>query len=143
MKVYRRTENGATTYVSIREGMDEINHAMMGGRRDVREMSSITRTDFAIEYKDGRMVRLVQVDAPAPEEKEPEAADVREWSGTYSRFNHLHRVGANGRARCNSRIRPRVWSGPTVQGVVLHTRADIEAREHAHLYTFCPSCEAK
>ncbi|MGW7708273.1 hypothetical protein [Streptomyces sp. NPDC054771] len=178
--------------------MDEINHAMMGGQRHVRTMSSITRTDYEIKYKDGRTVRLTQVDAPAPEgytqgqavvvrrpgrdpftgtvahihtapgyvavrddrhggvssyptrflsavetEKEPEEADVKEWSGTYSRFNHLHRFGANGRARCNSRIRPRVWAGPTPQGVILHTRADIEAREHADLYTFCPKCEAK
>ncbi len=67
IKVYKRTENGITAIVSQREGMGEINHAQMGGRRDVRTMSSITRTDFAIEYKDGRSVRLVLIDAPAPE----------------------------------------------------------------------------
>ncbi|MEV4972017.1 hypothetical protein [Streptomyces scopuliridis] len=67
MKIYERTENGVTTRVTVREGLDEIDHAMMAGKRDVRTMSSITRTDFAIEYKDGRSVRLVQVDAPAPE----------------------------------------------------------------------------
>lgn len=67
MKVYERTENGATTHVSIRQGLDEINTAMMGGRRGVRTMSSISHTGYAIEYKDGRSVRLVQVDAPAPE----------------------------------------------------------------------------
>lgn len=66
-KVYERNENGVTTFVSIREGLAEINHAQMAGKRDVRTMSSITRTDFAIEYKDGRSVRLVRVDAPAPE----------------------------------------------------------------------------
>ncbi|TJZ55596.1 hypothetical protein FCH28_09655 [Streptomyces piniterrae] len=64
MKVFERTENGVTSTVSKREGLDEINHAQMGGKRDVRTMSSITRTDFAIEYKDGRKVRLVLVDAP-------------------------------------------------------------------------------
>ncbi|MEU1074352.1 MULTISPECIES: hypothetical protein [unclassified Streptomyces] len=63
-KIYERTENGITAHVSVREGLDEINHAMMGGRREVRTMSSITRTDYAIEYKDGRSVRLVLVDAP-------------------------------------------------------------------------------
>lgn len=47
-------------------GQAEINAAMMGdGRRAVREMSSITRTDYAIEYRDGRSVRLRLVDAPA------------------------------------------------------------------------------
>ncbi|MFD3573819.1 hypothetical protein [Streptomyces sp. NPDC058644] len=64
MKVYNRTENGTTTQVSVREGLTEINHAQMDGKRAVRTMSSITRTDFAIEYKDGRKVRLIQVDAP-------------------------------------------------------------------------------
>ncbi|MGW1268142.1 hypothetical protein [Streptomyces sp. NPDC002491] len=64
-KVYERTENGVAAIVSRREGMDEINRAQMGGKRAVREMASITRTDFAIEYKDGRVVRLVLVDAPA------------------------------------------------------------------------------
>ncbi|BDM70550.1 hypothetical protein HEK616_40370 [Streptomyces nigrescens] len=60
-KVYERTENGFTTVITVREGLAEINHAQMAGKRDVRTMSSITRTDFAIEYKDGRSVRLVQV----------------------------------------------------------------------------------
>lgn len=63
MKVYNRTEDGTATQVSVREGLDEINHAMVAGKRAVRTMSSITRTDFAIEYKDGRSVRLIRVDA--------------------------------------------------------------------------------
>ncbi|WP_329168378.1 hypothetical protein OG709_30145 [Streptomyces sp. NBC_01267] len=67
MKVYERTENGTTEIVGQREGLAEINHAMMAGKRDVRTMSSISRTDYAIEYRDGRSVRLVLVDAPTPE----------------------------------------------------------------------------
>jgi hypothetical protein len=59
VKVYQRTENGVTTTVTQKTGMDEINHAMMGGRRAVKKMSSITWTDYAITYKDGRDVRLV------------------------------------------------------------------------------------
>lgn len=70
-KVYERTENGTTAIVSKSEGRDEINHAMMGGQRAVRTMSSITWTDFAIEYKDGRSVRLVLVDEPAEATEEP------------------------------------------------------------------------
>lgn len=82
MKVYERTENGITAHVSIREGLDEVNHAMMDGKRDAKEMSSITRTDFAIEYKDGRKVTLIQVDAPAAETEEgPEV-----WTGEATRF---------------------------------------------------------
>lgn len=59
MKVYQRTENGTTTTVTQKAGMAEINHAMMGGRREVKTMSSITSTDYAITYRDGRDVRLV------------------------------------------------------------------------------------
>lgn len=68
MKVYERTENGTVTTVGQKTGLAEINAAMMGaGRRAVRTMSSITRTDYAIEYTDGRSVRLVLVDAPVKE----------------------------------------------------------------------------
>ncbi|MFI8817474.1 MULTISPECIES: hypothetical protein [unclassified Streptomyces] len=70
-KIYKRTQNDVTATVSQRKGMDEINRAMMAGRRDVRTMSSITRTDYDIEYRDGRKVRLVLVDAPE-ETKSPE-----------------------------------------------------------------------
>jgi hypothetical protein len=66
-KVYERTENGTTKIVSRTVGLGEINHAMMEGKREVREMSSLTRTDYAIQYKDGRSVKLILVDEPAPE----------------------------------------------------------------------------
>ncbi|SCD41019.1 hypothetical protein GA0115251_106926 [Streptomyces sp. TverLS-915] len=65
--IYQRTENGTITTVSQAEGLAEINNAMMSGRHQVRTMSSITRTDYDITYKDGRSVRLVLVDVPAPE----------------------------------------------------------------------------
>jgi hypothetical protein len=68
MKVYKRTENGSATIVDRRTGLDEINAAMIGDtKKTVRTMSSISRTDYAIDYKDGRSVRLVLIDAPAPE----------------------------------------------------------------------------
>lgn len=67
-KVYERTENGTVTTVDRKVGLDEINAAMIGeAKKTVRTMSSISRTDYAIEYRDGRSVRLVLVDAPAPE----------------------------------------------------------------------------
>lgn len=77
MKVYQRTENGTTTYVSVQDGMAEINNAMMAGKRNVREMSSLNATDYAIQYKDGRSVRLVRTDAPT-ETKAPESANGRQ-----------------------------------------------------------------
>lgn len=67
MKVFRRTENGATTHISIREGLAEINRAMMEGKKDVREMYAGS-TGARITYKDGRRVMLLKVDAPAPME---------------------------------------------------------------------------
>lgn len=63
-RMYERTENGVTTHVSIREAMAEVNHAMMEGKRDVRQMSS-GRTAHWINYRDGREVRMTLVDAPA------------------------------------------------------------------------------
>ncbi|MEW1638629.1 hypothetical protein AB0469_31795 [Streptomyces sp. NPDC093801] len=65
-KVYERTENGVTTTVDRKAGLDEINAAMIGdAKKTVRTMSSISRTDYAIDYKDGRSVHLILVDAPA------------------------------------------------------------------------------
>jgi len=67
-KIYQRTENGAQTFVDRKTGLGEINEAMMGEtKKSVDQMSQISRTDFQIAYRDGRVVRLVLVDAPAPE----------------------------------------------------------------------------
>jgi hypothetical protein len=134
VKAYERTENGTAARVSVRDALNEVNHAMMDGKRNVRSMSS-SHGNHSIEYKDGRTVRLVEV--------EELAEDAKEWSGTRTHFNHMHRFGANGRALCNSRIWPQVWHGQNDKGVILRTRAEIEAGEYAHLYTFCPHCEAK
>lgn len=62
MKVYNRTENGTTTQVSVKDGNAEINHAMMEGKRDVREMSAGPKSGAFITYKDGRHVRLLPTD---------------------------------------------------------------------------------
>jgi hypothetical protein len=75
-KVYERTENGVVTHVSREAGLAEINHAMMEGKREVRSMSSISRTDYAVEYKDGRSVRLVLADATAAEEEPAESDEL-------------------------------------------------------------------
>ncbi|MGY5634187.1 hypothetical protein ACW7N6_38245 [Streptomyces sp. UC1A3] len=85
-KVYERTENGTVAYVSVREGLEEINHATMGGRREVETMSSISRTDYAIEYKDGRKVTLVRVDAPAEQPAKEIVPGPKVWTGEATRI---------------------------------------------------------
>ncbi|QDN64367.1 hypothetical protein [Streptomyces sp. S1D4-14] len=140
-KMYERTEDGVTTHVSIREAMAEVNHAMMDGKRDVREMSS-GRDRHWIDYKDGRSVRLTLVDAPA----ETAAEDVKEWSGTASNGTHVHRFDAELKALCNRRIRSRGAgrvSGALVGHGNLRSRREIESSEYAYLYTFCSKCEDK
>jgi hypothetical protein len=74
-KIFERTENGTTAHVSIREGLAEVNTAMMEGKRDVRRMSSGS-TRHSIEYKDGRRVLLVLVSEPKPEPEPAPMADV-------------------------------------------------------------------
>jgi len=63
MKVYNRTENGTTVQVSVKDAMAEVNAAMMGPRRNIREMSSV-QGSHTIVYRDRRRVRLDEVDAP-------------------------------------------------------------------------------
>ena len=67
MEIYRRTEGGHTFEVSVKDGMAEINKAQMNGRRNVKTMSQITRTDYVIEYKNGSKVTFHRTEAkPAP-----------------------------------------------------------------------------
>jgi hypothetical protein len=130
MKSYQRTENGVTTTISLAEGLREINNAMMDGKRFVATLAAWC-SGAIIRYKDGRKVKLLQIDAPA----EP-----AEWSGTRSRFNHLHRFDLETlRARCNKGIRPVRYR----DGHQFRARSEIESSQHADLYTFCPPCAAK
>jgi hypothetical protein len=135
MKIYSRTENGTATQISVKDGLAEINHAMMAGRRDVRTMSSISRTDYAIEYKDGRKVRLVQVDAPETV-SEPE-----DWASTAT-GKVEHRFGPDGRALCSRRYRAYDRPVSETDRRVRRTRSEIESGEYGHLYTFCRTCGA-
>lgn len=143
-EVFERTENGTTTIVTIAEGLTEINFAMMGGKRNVREMSHGS-TNTRIDYKDGRTVTYERIDAP---EAATETEELADWTGTHSSFNKLHRFefigtdpvyGDQYRARCNKRIHPNRYP----KGYNFETKSQVLAREHADLYTFCPRCEAK
>lgn len=75
-KVYERTEDGATTRVTVRDALAEVNHSMMNGKREVRTMSS-GRGRHDIEYKDGRHVVLVET----AENKAPTAQNLRTHTG--------------------------------------------------------------
>lgn len=135
-KIFERTEGGVTTHVSVREGLAEVNTAMMEGKRNVRRMSS-GRTRHDIEYNDGRKVIMTLVDAPAVYQ-EPE-----EW-GTATVSTLLHRFqGADYRAKCNKGIRWYRRRLSETEGARLRTRSEIESGKYAHLYTFCRKCEAK
>lgn len=138
MKVYNRTENGVTTTVSQREGLDEINTAMMNSR-PIRTMSSINRTDYAIEYRAGNKVTLRLVDESAPVAKDD--VEPMDWASTRT-GNVEHRFDADGRALCSKRLR--AYDRPVSQTDrrVRRTRSEIEAGPHAHLYNFCPKCSA-
>jgi hypothetical protein len=99
-KIYQRTENGAQTFVDRKTGLGEINEAMMGEtKKSVDQMSQISRTDFEIAYRDGRVVRLVLVDAPAPEGYTQGQAVVVQRPGHGDGGAHPHRTGVRGRTR--------------------------------------------
>ena len=77
MAIYQRTENGTVTEVSIKDGLVEINYAMMEGKSNVAKMSSISRTDYVITYKDGRSVRLVRAESMTEETRRERVVNVR------------------------------------------------------------------
>lgn len=64
-RIYRRTENGTETLISVPEALAEVNDAMMGGSHKVETMSS-GHGNHQIEYKDGRMVSLVEIEETIP-----------------------------------------------------------------------------
>lgn len=134
-KVYERTEDGTVTHVSIREAMAEVNHAMMSGKRDVQEMSS-GRSQHRIDYRDGRSVRLVLVDTPAEQPAETDAWTV---AGHKTLLHRFTQADEDGRALCNKSFRPHRYGN----GYSFKTKAEHQSSKYAHLYQFCPRCEAK
>lgn len=144
-KMFKRTENGVTQWMSIREGLKEINHAMMEGKSEVREMFAGSR-GARITYKDGRRVMFMKLDAPvetpAPQQTEPPADERPDAWSVASHKMLLHRftqADKDGRALCNKSYRPWRYGN----GYSFAAKAEYQAREHAHLYTFCPRCESK
>lgn len=131
--VYQRTENGAMEIVSVKEAMTEVNHAMMDGKRYVREMSS-GKGQHSIDYTDGRTVVLIEM--------EESASETEDWASTRT-GNVEHRFDDEGRALCNRRLR--AYDRPVSQTDrrVRRTRSEIEAGEFADLYTFCSRCGTK
>ncbi|MFF9568479.1 hypothetical protein [Streptomyces sp. NPDC014685] len=69
-KIYLRTEDGIDSYMSVKDALAEVNDAMMGRlsrERSTRTMSS-SHGHHVIEYRDGRRVSLVEIDAVKPHE---------------------------------------------------------------------------
>jgi hypothetical protein len=140
-KVYRRIENGAEDFITVKEALALVNDLMMNQwdisrPSKVREMSS-QQGRHLIKYRNGTTVLLVEIDAAdMPAEEEP---------GTWSVASHrmlLHRfteATENGRAVCNKSFRPWRYGN----GFDFKTRTEHEASEYADLYTFCPRCERK
>lgn len=74
-KIYRRTENGTETLISVSDALGEVNDAMMGGSYKVETMSS-SHGNHRIEYTDGRKVSLVEIEGTVPAKVETEQPDV-------------------------------------------------------------------
>lgn len=133
MQEYERTENGTTTRIPLAQGRRVIEQAQMEGKRFVRTMSA-GRDGARIEYKNGITITLRRVEMDAVDES-------AEWSGTHSKFAHLHRFDRETlRGRCNKRIRP----GEHANGYAFKTRAEVDAKneEFPGFYTLCPRCSA-
>jgi hypothetical protein len=66
-RVYEMTVtngNGSTvSFLTIRDGLAIVNHAMMGGKSKVRTMNS-SRGNHSIVYKNGNVVKLIEVNDP-------------------------------------------------------------------------------
>jgi hypothetical protein len=132
-KVYERTENGTTAYVSVREGVDEAERAM-ADRRGVRSMSS-ARGRHTIEYRDGRKVRLVLVNAP--EEPKKEEAPGRAFTVIYTGSGEpiVHAAGCAHNVRDSLRG---VHSAEDITG----TLEDVAARVYADMIEEDPDTSA-
>lgn len=63
IKVYERTEGDETMFLTIAQGLAELDRAANGGRRYVKSLVS-WQDGFRINYKDGRVVMLRLVNNP-------------------------------------------------------------------------------
>lgn len=88
-KVYERVtnghaDNGTSEILSQKDGLAEINSCMMGDLgRQVLRMSSISRTDYHIVYRNGDVVTLKLVDAPQPPRVDQEDREVTAKGKSY------------------------------------------------------------
>lgn len=140
-KVYRRVENGAEDFITVKEALDIVNAAQMGGYslelpNRVREMTS-QRGRHLIEYKNGTTVLLIEIDAAdMPTEDEPGTWTVASHRMLFHKFTE---ATENGRAVCNKGFQPWRYGN----GYDFDTRTAHEASQYADMYTFCPRCEKK
>jgi hypothetical protein len=132
-KIYRRVTDGVEDFITVKEALAEVNDLVMNRKRDYREMSS-GQGHHAIRYSDGRVVLLIEVDAPA--EEEPATWTVASHRMLFHKFTE---ATGNGRAVCNRSFRPWLYGN----GYDFKTRSAHESSQYADMYTFCPRCERK
>lgn len=149
MKAFERTTTQGTSTIPAREALAEINHAMMEGKRDVREMEH-GGNHTRIAYKDGSTVTFNRIDVADDHfdtKPEPVEGEVADWGGTFSNWEMMHRMflgetryGIKLRARCSKGI----LGDLGVKGNrPLRTKSQILNGKYADHYTFCPRCETK
>lgn len=126
MKVYERIENGVTTNVSIREGLDEVERADREFEElGIRSLSSAGPRHF-IEYGDGRKVRFEAVEVPDAKPVTGKGLACLEFVKAAGRpvpADELRKAGINGNT-VNSidgclRFRPEPYIQRTPEGYVL------------------------
>jgi len=66
-----RTEDDVTRVVSRKSVLAELGHAQMGDSHEVLAMSCTIRTDYTIEYRDGRRVRIELIEEMRNDPSQP------------------------------------------------------------------------
>ncbi|MFE1126808.1 hypothetical protein ACFW6R_09155 [Streptomyces albidoflavus] len=129
-KVYQRTENGATTYVSVEDGVNEVEHAFRD-RRGVPSMSS-SRGQHHLEYRDGRTVDLVLVDAPAEDPNMTPSPAERTFTVIYTGGGNpiVHATGCAHNIRDSLQgVHRAVQVTGSLESVAAHVYADMIAED--------------
>jgi hypothetical protein len=132
MKVYERTENGVTTTVSLEDGVAEAERASTD-RRNVPSMSSRGGRHH-LEYRDGRIVDLVLVDAPAEESKAAPAPVGRTFTVIYTGGGEpiVHAAGCSHNVRDSFQgVHTTEQVTGSLEDVAAHVYADMIAEDEA------------
>ncbi len=136
---YTRIEDDDTTQVSIRDGLTEVNNAMLSGRC-VALVTAYTQGHFRLDYFDGRRVQLVRTEVLPTKDDEPV------WSPSVRYGSLLHRYTdvedlSDRQALCDSRLMPARYDG--CDSFSFLTRTERDAGPYSGMFTYCPTCAEK